>query len=463
MPFDGGAFSGVTEATGIGLKHHVSDLLRLAAPVIVARAGLITMAIADTVMVGRFSVEELAYLTIGLAAITTLIVTMTGLVLGTLVVTAAAYGAGQPLQCGATWRRSVPFALMIGGTGALICAFGQPLLLAFGQSPELAAAGGRVTQVIGLGLPAAIIFITSSFFLEGIKRPLPGMAMMIVANILNILLNWILIYGHLGFPPLGALGSAWATTGVRVFLALGLVTYITRVLPERGIYGIGRPAEGGWRSWQRQRRIGYAAGASLGVEAGAFSILSIFAGWLGPLALGAYSIVLNLIAFAFMVAIGFGSATAVRVGIAHGRGDSIGAARAGWSGLVINTIAMGAFAVIMALFPAALVAVYSRDPALAALTVPAAGLAAWVLMADGGQAVMANALRGRGETWITTACHVFSYLVVMVPLSWFLALPSGHGVQGLLEGVLVASIISLVLLASRFHWLTIRDKRTLSV
>lgn len=453
----------MTGSSGTAFKRHVADLLRLAVPVIVARAGLITMAIADTVMVGRFSVEELAYLTIGLAPITTLIVTMTGLVLGTLVVTAAAYGAGQPLLCGATWRRSLPFALVIGSTGALICAFGQPLLLAFGQSPELAAEGGRVTQVIGLGLPAAVIFVTSSFFLEGIKRPLPGMAMMIAANILNVALNWILIYGHLGVPPLGALGSAWATTGVRVFLAIGLVTYITTLLPERDVYGVRRPAEGGWRSWRRQRRIGYAAGASLGVEAGAFSILSIFAGWLGPLALGAYSIVLNLIAFAFMVAIGFGSATAVRVGIAHGRGDDAGAARAGWLGLVINTIAMGIFALIMGLFPAALVAVYSRDPALAALTVPAVGLAAWVLMADGGQAVMANALRGRGETWITTACHVFSYLVVMVPLSWFLALPSGRGVIGLFEGVLVASIISLVLLAARFQWLAVRGKRTLSV
>ena len=453
----------MTEPAANAIKRHVRDLMRLAAPVIVARTGLITMAIVDTVMVGRFSVQELAYLTIGMATITTLIVAMTGLVLGTLVVTAAAYGAGKPLQCGATWRRSLPFAFAIGAAGALICAFGQPLLLVFGQSPELAAAGGRVTQVIGLGLPAATIFVTSSFFLEGIKRPLPGMAMMIAANILNVVLNWILIYGHLGFAPLGALGSAWATTGVRVFLAVGLVSYITCMLPERAIYGIDRPAGGGWRSWRRQRRIGYAAGASLGVEAGAFSILSIFAGWLGPLALGAYSIVLNLIAFAFMVAIGFGSATAVRVGIAHGRGDHAEAARAGWSGLVVNTVAMGAFALIMAMFPAGLVAIYSPDPNLAALTIPAVALAAWVLMADGGQAVMANALRGRGETWVTTACHVFSYLLVMVPLSWFLALPAGRGVIGLLEGILLASIISLMLLGGRFQWLAMRDQRTLSV
>lgn len=445
------------------IKRHVADLMRLAVPVIVARAGLITMAIVDTIMVGRFSVPELAYLTIGLAVITTLLVAMNGIVLGTLVVTAAAYGAGRPLECGAAWRRSLPFALAVGGTGALICALGPALLMIFGQSAELAAAGGRVTQVTGLGLPAAIVFIASSFFLEGIKRPLPGMAMMIVANILNVALNWVLIYGHLGFAPLGALGSAWATTTVRIFLAAGLVTYIACVMPERDTYGVGRPAGGGWRSWRRQRRIGYAAGASLGVEAGAFSVLSIFAGWLGPLALGAYSIVLNLIAFAFMVAIGFGSATAVRVGIAHGRGDPAGAARAGWSGLVVNTVAMGAFALIMAVFPAWLVAVYSGDAALAALTVPAVGLAAWVLMADGGQAVMASALRGRGETWVTTACHVFSYLVVMVPLSWFLALPAGRGVIGLLEGVLIASIISLVLLGGRFHWLAMQDKRTLSV
>ncbi len=453
----------MTVSSEHAFMRHVADLLRLAAPVIVARAGLITMAIADTIMVGRFSTQDLAYLTIGLAPMTTLIVAMTGMVMGTLVVSAAAYGAGHFRECGAAWRRSLPFALAVGGVGALICAFGPSLLAALGQGPDLAAAGGRVTQVLGLGLPAAIVFVTSTFFLEAIKRPLPGMAMMIAANVLNVALNWILIYGHFGFAPLGALGSALATTGVRIFLAAGLVIYITCVMADRNVFGVALPAGGGWRSWKRQRHIGYAAGVSLGVEAGAFSILSIFAGWLGPLALGAFSIALNLIAFAFMVAIGFGAATAVRVGISHGRGDHAGAARAGWSGLIVNSAAMAIFALIMALAPAVLFALYSDDAALAAMTVPAIGLAAWVLMADGGQAVMANALRGRGETWVTTACHVFSYLVVMVPLSWFLALPAGRGVGGLLEAMLIASIISLVLVGGRFQWLALRDKRTLSV
>lgn len=440
------------------LVRHASELIRLASPVVVGRSGIMIMALVDTIMVGRFSTQELAYQGIGQAPVIPLLLAMMGLMMGTLVSSASAFGAGSFGECGSAWRRSLPLALGAGIGAALLCAWGEPLLGALGQSTELASGGGPVVQILGLGLPAALVFLTTNFFLEGIKRPVPGMVMVIAANIVNALLNWVLIYGHLGFPPMGAVGSAWATTGVRVFLAAGLVIYVWS-MSDHARFGVRKRPAGGWEAWRAQRQIGYAAGASIGVEAAAFSVMSVFAGWLGAVPLASYSIALNLLSMVFMVAIGVGSATAVRVGIAHGTGSARNVALAGWTGLAVNTIAMSGFGLLFAAIPDGLVSAYTADPHLRALTVPVVAFSAWVLVVDGGQGVMANALRGRGETWAPTGLHVFSYIVVMVPVCWLLTFPLGHGVMGLFEGILIASAVSAGLLCGRFFWLGRRDAR----
>jgi len=442
------------------LARHASELIRLAGPVVVGRSGIMIMALVDTVMVGHFSTQELAYQGIGQAPVIPLLLAMMGLMMGTLVSSASAFGVGQFDACGAAWRRSLPLALGAGVGSALLCALGEPLLRALGQSAELSEGGGPVVQVLGLGLPAAMVFLTTNFFLEGIKRPIPGMVMVIAANILNAFLNWVLIYGHLGLPPMGAVGSAWATTGVRVFLAVGLVIYVWS-MSDHAQFGVRARPGGGWAAGRAQRQIGYAAGASIGVEATAFSVMSVFAGWLGPVPLAGYSIALNLLSMVFMVAIGIGSATAVRVGIAHGTGSARNVALAGWTGLAVNTVAMSGFGVLFAAIPESLVSGYTSDPQLKALTVPVVAFCAWVLVVDGGQGVMANALRGRGETWVPTCLHVFSYIGVMIPLCWFLTFALEYGVMGLFEGVLIASAVSAALLCGRFFWLGRRDGRRL--
>lgn len=440
------------------VRSHVRALVRLAVPVVIARSGIMAMAVVDTVMVGRLSARELAYLGIGLAPITTLLLAMTGLALGTLVVTAAVYGSGRVHECGAVWRRALPFVLVVGAGAAVVCGFGEQLLTLFGQSRELAAEGGAVVRVLGLGLGPALVFLASTFFLEGINRPLPGMVAMVIANLLNVLLNWAWVYGHFGFPAMGAVGSAWATTAVRAFLAVALVAYIWW-MADHPRFGVRPRPRGGWHSWAAQRRIGYAAGASIGVEAAAFSILAVLAGWLGPEPLASFSIALNVLSVVFMVAVGLGSATAVRVGIAHGSGDARDTAWAGWTGLAVNTALMGAFGIVLVRFAPTISAAYTTDPALITATAPVIALCAWVLIADGGQGVMANALRGRGETWVATGLHVVSYLVVMTPLAWYLAFPAGRGVRGLFEAVLIASIVSISLLSVRFHRLAVSDRR----
>lgn len=436
------------------LATHTADLVRLAAPVVVARSGLMLLMMADTVMVGRFSAQQLGYLGIAMAPIMPLIITSIGMLMGTLVLTASAHGAGRDAECGAVWRRAVPMALVLGCGVAVVCSFGEEVLRLLGQGPDLVAGGGPVVRILSFGLPGFFVFVACTFFLEGIRRPVPGMILMLIANVANVALNWILIGGHLGAPALGASGAAWATSIVRTGLAVGAVTWIL-MLRDRARFGIHRRvsggwAPGGWAAGRQQRRIGYATGAAIGIESAAFGIVNLFAGALGPAAVAAFAVSFNLFAMVFMVAIGLGAATAVRVGMAAGRGDGHGAAGAGWTGLAVDTLAMAVFAVVFLTMPATLAGFYTGDDGLTAAAAALIAFSAWILIFDGGQAVMANALRGCGETWVTTALQTFAYFGVMVPAAWLLAFTAGHGVRGLYEGILVASVVSAAMLCLRF-------------
>ncbi|HYE52203.1 MAG TPA: MATE family efflux transporter [Azospirillaceae bacterium] len=437
------------------LRRHVGDLLRLAFPVMVARAGIIMMAVVDTLFVGRAGTLELAYLGLGSTPVGVLFAIVVGLLLGTIVMTSQALGAGTPTACGAVWRQSLPYAVLVGGVVLALCLFAEPFFLLTGQDPDIARGGAEVIRVLGYGMPAAALYISTAFFLEGIKRPLPGMVAMLLANVANVGLNWALVFGHLGFPAMGAVGAAWATTTLRWATAAGLIAYVL-LMRDHAVYGA-RGALGGWlRDGGEQRRLGYAAGLSQGLEASAFGALGLFAGLLGPLALGAYTVGLNLIAFPFMAALGLASATAVRVGEAHGAGDRREAVTAGWTGLGVTAAILAVVGVGFGVAPGAIAGAFAADAALVAAIVPLVGFSAWILVADGGQVVMASALRGRGDAWIPTALHFVSYYAVMVPVAAALAFWAGRGVLGLFEGIFVASVVSVLILSVRFWWLSRR-------
>lgn len=432
------------------LLRHARDLIRHAVPVIVARSGVMVLALVDTMMVGRFAASELAALGLAQAPVMTLLLIGIGLTMGTLVMTASAFGAGRDAVCGAIWWRAVRFIALAGVAGSAVCLFSETILSALGQTPEMAASAGAVARVLGLGLAPQLIFVTTQFFLEGLKRPWPGTLMMIAANVLNAALNWVLVFGNLGAPPLGALGSAWSTTIVRCFLAAGILLVVAMMRDRRRFLVPGTRLAPG--EVTLQRRIGHASAVSIGVEGAAFNTLSIFAGWLGAMPLAAYTIALNLVAFVFMVAIGFGASTAVLVGHGRGRGDPAEAALAGWLGLGLAVITMAVIGGVIALMPETIAALYTDDPALRAAAAAVIALAAFVVVVDGGQGVMAAALRGYGDTWIASGLHAFSFFAVMVPLAH--GLSRMHGAEGLMQAIIAGCLVAWAVLALRFRHLT---------
>ena len=438
------------------LTEDIKILLNLAWPVVISRVGILTLGITDTVMVGRYASEHLAYLGIGMVPSNIYILIMIGLLMGTSVLVSNRFGAGQYDKTGEVLWHALPWGFAIGLIGFLFCYFGEFWLLLTGQDAVLAEKGGHISVIAGLSLPLAAVHMTTGFFLEGIRNPRPGMVIMIAANIINIFANYFLVYGVYGFPELGAEGSIWATFIVRCMQVVAILSYVWFFIDHEK-FGLSKPKIT-WRGGTDLRRIGYASGISMGLENGAFNALVLFAGFLGTAAVAAHVIMINVFALFFMMGLGFGVATAVSVGNANGAGDMRQVTRWAWLGLSIQSVVMVVAGILMWVTAQQAGEFFSNDPAVYNL---AAAMIAWVAMSlvfDTGQSLMAMALRARGDTWVPTFIHFIAYGVVMIPLAYLFIFPLGRGAMGLADGVILGTFVPFILVMLRYRQL---DRRVL--
>ncbi len=432
------------------------SIVRLAAPVSLSRVGMILILVVDVAMVGRADSTELAYFALANAVQMVLFLIGLGMMVGTAVLTAQAIGADARHECGPIWRVAVMHALLLGVGLGLLTLLGEWFFLTTGQEAGLAHGAGGVIAWMGFGLPAGLIYVCSTLFLEALDRPRAGLIAMAIANLGNVGLNWLLIEGQAGWPAMGAEGAALATASMRWLAALVLVVYILR-LPAAAGYNILGPLTDGRAIGRKLRRLGYPMGLAQGLESAAFGTLVMLAGQFGALAVAGYQIAFNVIAFAFMPAIGIGTATAVRVGNAIGARDRPGMAAAGWSGATAVLLAMWSQAIVVFLMPVTIISIFTDDAAVIALTVPVLFVAGFTMLTDGVQAVMMGALRGAADVWVPTSIQLCSFFLVMVPAAALFAFPLGLGTPGLMAGAFCGVTLSAILLCIRFRIVSRRE------
>ncbi len=440
------------------LAWHVGDLLRLAWPVMLSRAGILAMAFADIAMLGRYAPGAVGIANLGLAVFIPLLVMSIGLCTGLVAVVSRAYGAGDMREAGQAWCR----ALVWGAAVSLFAGWGvwqaEAILGLFGQEAALAAEGGAVAQALAPGLFAQVVFALSAFYLEGTRRPFFALVVMVGANLVNLAGNWVLIWGHLGAPELGPVGAALASTIARFGAAAAMVAFIL-YQPEAHARGVRGPwtsvwGPGGWRAGALMRKLGLSAGLSNGFETVGFAAMTVFAGQISLAALDAYSISHNLVSTLFMVGLGLGIATGVRVGHEIGRGRPEEAAFAGWSGLATAVVVMSALGGLVILARAPIAAVYTDDPALQARTAALFVLAAFVFVPDTAQVVLGQAVRALGDAWVAIGVYALAFLVVLIPLGWAMVHLGGTDEGGLLIAIILSCLVATALLGLRFAVLT---------
>jgi MATE family multidrug resistance protein len=443
------------------LRAELAELLKLSGPVVIARLGIMAMGLSDAIVVGRYSAIQLGYHALAWAPTSVVVTMCIGLLTGCQVMTSRAIGEGRRHEAGAVLRRGLRYSLWIGVICTAVLLLCGPLFLhSIGLERDLADGSSKVLLVFALSLPGYAVSVAASFWMEGLSRPGPGAWAMWIANAVNLGLDLLLVPGHFGLPALGAMGGAWATTGARTFLSIFMLIYIAR-MPEARVLGVFDKPGRDRAAEAEQRRIGFGAGASNFFEVASFASMNIIAGWIGGLAVAAWAIVLNVAAIVFMAPLGLSTAAAVRVGRAYGARDPAGVNRA--AGVAFAVTAAFGVAVTLVVWPCARLfsGAYTSNPQTLALAIPALMLSCGMFLPDALQVVAAQSLRARGDVWLPTGTHLTSYILIMMPLAYYLGIPRHMGILGLVWAIVIASFVSGGLLLARFWMLSRRDGEVL--
>jgi MATE family multidrug resistance protein len=438
----------LTETTP-SIAQHLSQTVRIGAPVVVSRAGFIGLVVVDTVMSGRAGTDELAYFSIASGPQLFLMMLGIGLLRGAPVLTAQANGAGKAREIGVLWRVITLHGLLLSALLIPIAVLGEPLLLLLGQSPELAHGGGRVMAIFGASLPFYLVWVSVVNLLEGLGRTLPAMIITSAGVVANVGVNWIFVFGHWGAPVMGAEGAQLATTIVRGLMMVVLLAYVFTHPSFRQFSFIG-PVQRLWQQGKTLRRLGYPMGLATGIEALAFTAMTILAGLLGKAHLAAFQTANSLVSLVFMIAIGIGAGTAVRVAQAVGRGDRRSVVLSAWSGTGLATVVLAVMGLVFIFAPESMARLYVSEDQVIALAIPVFQVAGGLLIFHGAQTVLMASLRGIGDVWVPTAVQFVGGWVLMLPIGAALAFIFNKGAPGLMGGLFVGVIFVAAALIWRF-------------
>jgi MATE family multidrug resistance protein len=431
------------------IRSELVTLLRLAAPVAASRLGLMVMGLTDALVVGRYSAVQLGYHALGWAPTGVAVTTVVGLLGGVQVMTARALGEGRPREAGAVLRRGLVHAAIMGMLAAVaLAAIGPWFLHSVGLSKALADGATPVLLIFSLSLPVYAVSVAGSLWLEALSKPAPVTALMWIANAVNLGVDLVLVPGRFGVHPMGAAGGACATLIARIFLTLAILGYIALNRETRALGVFDKPRRDP-KAEREQLRVGHGAGASNFFEVASFAAMSVIAGWVGGSTVAGWSVVLSVTSIIFMIPLGLSTAAAVMVASAYGARDRAGVDRAALTGVLVAAAFGGSISLLVWPNAHLIAAAYTRDPAVISLATGAVALSCLFFLADALQVVVAQMLRARGETWLPSFTHLASYIVVMIPLAWGLAVGLRMGLNGIVTAVIVASLVSAGLLLAR--------------
>lgn len=422
-------------------------------PTWITRAGLRFLLITDVLIIGSLAPSYLAPFGLAYSLGSVLFAISQGLLIGCLTETVAAVSRGRAMTVAAIMRDGLVFGVAFGLGFALICQFGTPILTLLGQGHEISQNGGWIMALMALGLPIHYAYVALGYGLEAIDLHRIVAAWVGAGFMLNLGLS-------IGVPVLFNLDAemtsvvvAGSTLVARLLMLLGLIFYILRAV-NISRFGAYHLPQWSARSGAPLRKIGRAAGSSLAVESAAFASLSVFAGWIGPTALAAYTLLNNLVSLIFSLALAVAVVTSARVAAANALADRVAARARFCAGLGLALALMAGLGGAAYIYRDAFIRFSSSDPAAIALAIPLVGLVSILMLGDGGQAVAANALRGLGDAWPATLIHLGCYLILMVGGGWLMSIPFERGVRGLLEATAMASFTVLIALSWRFFSLT---------
>ena len=422
------------------------SIFKLAGPLIVNNLSIAGMQFADAVMAGQLGARELAAVAVGGSVWFLGFTVCLGLMMAISPIAARHFGAGSPALIGRYTRQGVWLAVALGLTFIVIMHTLAAKLLAFvGVSEEFRSLTVGYAEAIVFGAPAICVFLAFRFTTEGIGETKPIMYTSLFALVTNVFLNWVLMFGHLGAPALGAVGCGIASAITMWLIMIVLVTYTYLHPRYRPLEIFVRMAPLRLPVLKEVITLGLPIAITITAEAGLFSAVSILVGTRGPEVTAAHQIALNFASTMFMVPLALSSATTVRVGQALGAAHPEAARFVGFTGIMLSGLFMTVSALFLLVFRDAVVSLYTSDTSVQAIAVSMLLMAAVFQVADGVQIGAAGALRGFKDTRMPMVINTFSFWVLAFPLSYLAAVtfqaPPSYIWGGFVIGLTTAAIL----------------------
>ncbi len=439
---------------------HARETLVLGLPLVGSHLAQMALHVTDTVMVGWYGVVALASVVLGASSFFIVFVVGSGFAKAVMPMVAAALGRDDETQVRRDTRMGIWLSILYGLAVYPIFWWSESILLALAQEPEVAALSRDYMRIAGLGMVPALIVTVLQSYLSALHRTQVVLWVTLAAVVVNIGVNWALIFGNGGFPELGVRGAAVATVLVQV-LSLAILAVYAHLLPElRRFHLFQRFWRPDWHAMAKVFRLGLPIGLTGLAEGGMFQASALMMGSIGTVQLAAHGIALEVVALTFMLHVGLSSAATIRIARFDGQGDRQALRQAAKVAVVISFGVVIASVALLLLFPRPIVALFldltkPESAAILAYGTVLLGVAALFQLADGMQVMALGLLRGVQDTRVPLILAAVSYWMIGIPCSYVLAFPLGFGGVGLWFGLVIGLFCASGSLMWRF-WHMVR-------
>lgn len=434
-------------------RQEARPTLWLAGPLVVAQLLQVGMGFIDTVMAGRISPSVLAAVGLGSSVWGLVLLACIGATLAISPLVAQLNGAGEQEAIGGEFQQGLWVAILVGVLAVPLTYGLAALLPLLDVDPEIGPLAADYLRVSAWGMPGLCLYLAPRYLNEGLSNTTPVMLIQCLLLPLNILGNYLFMFGGFGFPALGAAGAA-LSTAIGLWLGAGMIfLYIARSRRFRPFRLFQRFAGPRPREILRILRLGLPIAVSIIMEVGMFTAVAVLMGSLGKVQMAAHQIALNYASMMFMLPLSIAQAITIRVGHAAGAGDYPLVVVRGRVGIVMAGGIMALSATLLLLFPQVIVALYTDDASVAQMAMTLLFAAALFQFSDGLQVAASGALRGLKDTTVPMFITMLSYWGVGFPSAWVIGILWGVGPQGLWGGLAAGLTCAAILLNLRFQLL----------
>lgn len=427
------------------------SLVRLGFPVLVTQLGIIVVSFADTMMVGAYGLNELAAAAFVNSLFLVALVMLMGFAGGVTPIIGALFGKGDHREGGTMLRASLQINLLMAGIFTIIMGALYFFLDRFGQDEELLPAAREYYLIILLTIVPLAVFNCFQQAANGTTDTATPMWMILGGDVLNIAGNYLLIFGHCGFPELGLAGAGWSTLAARTAAAIGIVAVFAFRRRYRVYWLALRKTHAGGERRMAVWRTSYPLMVQSGVECGLWSFGAVVSGWHGKVQLASYQVMNTIGQLGFMIYMSIGWATSIRVANFTGTGNYDGVRRTTYAGLHIVMLLATLSSLAFFLFTTPLTHLFTPEEDVAREALLLVAPLILYQYCDGTQLTFVNALRGASDVKPLLWISLTSYIAVGIPALLFMAETLGMETQGVYYSFSVALLTASVLLIAAFR------------